>query len=232
MDEADRRTLYSVVISAGGLTVQDLGGIKQVDRDGDTVFFVGGGTGAFTRPDGSPQPISYLADDRGRWRIAVFDPNPNLGDYRQFVAIYDYSGNIILGDDVESGTGLARPYVPLSVSDSHFSRWPGTDRGEWTTLSKVRLSNQHPRLSIDARHTTDQSATTGEIRLWGRTDANPGGTQLGETKQVVFAEQLGGWTVPAVGRWAEMAEVWLQARRTGGTGTVRACIAYASGVQS
>ncbi|MCO1575374.1 hypothetical protein M8C13_06315 [Crossiella sp. SN42] len=227
LDENDRRTLYSVVISSGGLTIQDLGGIKMLDNDGEITFFTGGADGDWVRPDGTPQPITYIADDRGHWRIAVFDPQPRQEGYRQFVAIWDHSGNIILGDDAHSGAGLARPYIPLSVSGV-FQDWPVTKATEWTTLEQIRYNHQHPKIKVDVRIATDHPDTFGEIRLW----ADPAGVQVGETRQVRFLQEMTGFRFTPPTRWAEMGEIWLQARRTSGSGGTRACIAYASGEQT
>ncbi|MCP3801862.1 hypothetical protein NLX83_21585 [Allokutzneria sp. A3M-2-11 16] len=228
MDEADRRTLYSVVISSGGLTIRDLGGITAQDLDGDTTFFTGGFGGDWSRPDGTAQPITYIADDRGAWRIAVFDNTPNSGVYRQFAAVFDYSGNIVLGDDAESGQGLARPYIPLSVSAAQYKAWPATAATGWETLETIRYCKQHPRIDVHLRATTDTDpATRGEVRL-----REQGGTVIGPVHAIEYAQTLRYSNGPVPGDFSDLREVHLEARRTAGTGVVRATVAYAAGVQS
>lgn len=226
VDELSRGTLTNAVISEGGITVRDLGGIQLTDRDGETVFFVGGIGGTWSRPDGTPQPVTSLSDDRGRWRIAVFDPNPTEHGYRQFVAIYDYNGNIIVGDDVNSGEGLARPYIPHTVARGRSGDWPASKSAEWEVLDMIRLHRQHPQLYIEYRHTSDEPATRGEVRLRD--------TQAGvlTTNPVEYATAWERTQMPMPGLFGEMREIWLEARRTTGPGNIRATVVHASGVQS
>lgn len=228
LNEMARGTLANAVISSGGITIRDLGGIELTDRDGETVFFVGGVGGAWARPDGSPQPITSISDDRGRWRIAVFDPNPADRGYRQFVAIWDYNGNIIVSDDVDSGEGLARPYIPLSVSRADQAAWPTTTSGTWDPLEKVRLNKQHPNLAAHIRVATSDDATRGEVRMRDF-EAD---VVLGEVQAFGFAEETRATLGTVPGSFGQTREVWLEARRTAGNGAVRATLAYAAGVQS
>lgn len=228
VDELARGTLSNAVISEGGITVRDLGGIRLIDRDGEIVFFVGGIGDTWQRPDGTPQPISFIADDRGRWRIAVFDPNPAENGYRQFVAVFDFNGNIIFGDDVNTGEGLARPYIPLAVSKARQQDWPATTSFGFEPLEKIRLNKQHPQLDGHIRAATTDGDTRGEVRLRDF-EAD---VVIGTTQPIRFAEELLQTRGPMPGTWGQHREVWLEARRTTGTGTIRATIAYAAGVQS
>ncbi len=228
VDELSRGTLANAVISEGGITIRDLGGIQLSDRDGETVFFVGGAGGGWARPDGTPQPITSISDDRGRWRIAVFDPNPNENGYRQFVAIWDYTGNIIVSDDVNSGEGLARPYIPLSVSRANQAAWPATTNVEWEPLEKVRLNKQHPYLDAHIRVATSDSATRGEARMRDQESD----VLVGDVQAFGWAEETRATRGAVPGTFGQTREVWLEARRTAGTGDVRATLAYAAGVQS
>lgn len=227
VDELSRATLSHAVISSGGIQITDLGGIQLVDKDGETVFIVGGLSGPWQRPDGTPQPFTAICDDRGRWRIAVFDPNPNDRGYRQFVAIFDYSGNLIVGDDVDSGAGLSRPYLPHFISSARYLDWPPTTSSDWETLETVRLNRQHPYLDAHIRTTTDNPDTRGEVRLREH-DSN---TVLA-AEPVGFAQELKQWRAAMPGSYGEMREVHLEAHRTAGTGNVRASFGYASGTQS
>lgn len=228
VDELSRGTLANAVISEGGITIRDLGGIELSDRDGETVFFVGGVDGSWARPDGTPQPITSISDDRGRWRIAVFDPSPNENGYRQFVAVWDFTGNLIFGDDVNSGEGLARPYIPLSVSRANQAAWSATTNSGWEPLEKVRLNKQHPYLDAHIRVATTDDVTRGEVRLRDF-EAD---LIVGEVQAFGHAEELRTTRGPVPGSWSQTREIWLEARRTTGTGDVRATLAYAAGVQS
>ncbi len=226
LNELSRGTLTNAVISQGGITIRDLGGIELSDQDGETVFFVGGAGGSWSRPDGTPQPITSISDDRGRWRIAVFDPAPADHGYRQFVAIWDYNGNIILGDDANSGEGLARPYIPHTVSRGRSQDWPASTATDWEPLDIIRLHRQHPQLYIEYRHTSDEPNTRGEIRLRD--------TQAGvlATKPVGYVTVWERTQMPMPGVFGDMREIWLEARRTTGPGNIRATVVHASGIQS
>lgn len=227
VDELARGTLSHAVISRGGIQITDLGGIQLVDNDGETVFLVGGIGGSWSRPDGTPQPVTAISDDRGRWRIAVFDSDPNTRGYRQFVAIFDYTGNIVLGDDVDSGEGLARPYLPHFVSRARYDEWPATNAADWEAVETLRFNRQHPMLDVHVRCTTDTPDTRGEVRV-----RVPEGDVVLAAEPVGFAQELKQWRVPMPGAFGQVREVHLETRRTAGDGNVRASFGYASGVQS
>lgn len=228
MDELARGTLTNAVISEGGITVRDLGGIQLADRDGQTVFFVGGLDGHWQRPDGSPQPACFLADDRGAWRIAVIDDDPKTDDYRQSVSVYDHAGNRIVGDDVPTGEGLARPYIPVTIAPARFREWPATTATDFEPLQVARSLRQHPVLELHARFTTDRPDTRGELRFTNPATDIPFGSPI----PVEFAQDVRTVRLQIPGRFGDLAEIALQARRTAGTGTVRATLAAAIGTQS
>ncbi|MBM7771247.1 hypothetical protein JOD54_001451 [Actinokineospora baliensis] len=227
VDELARGTLSNAVISSGGIQIRDLGGIQLTDQDGQTVFFVGGLGGRMARPDLTPQPVTAISDDRGKWRISVLDDNPAAKGYRQYVAIWDYSGNIILGDDVDSGSGLARPYIPHTVTRARYYDWPGTTSGDWEAVETARFNRQHPYLDARILCTTDNPDTLGEVRL----REEPSGVTFA-IEPVAFQQELKSWRVPAPGVFNETRGVHLEVRRSAGTGNVRATFAYVYGVQS
>ncbi|WP_018686542.1 hypothetical protein [Actinokineospora enzanensis] len=227
VDELSRGTLSNAVISSGGIEVRDLGGIKLIDQDGQVVFLVGGLGGGMARPDGTPQPITAVSDDRGRWRITVLDDNPNSKGYRQYVAIWDYSGNIIVGDDVDSGAGLARPYIPHNVARARYTDWAATTSGDWEALETATFNRQHPCLDAHVRCTSDNPDTRGEVRI--RDEAS--GVVLASAP-VGYVIDYRFWRQAMPGVFGEHHNVHLEARRTSGTGAIRATYAYAAGVQS
>ncbi|PPK63532.1 hypothetical protein V5P93_000413 [Actinokineospora auranticolor] len=227
VDELARGTLSNAVISSGGIEIRDLGGIKLIDQDGQVVFLVGGLAGTMARPDGTPQPITAISDDRGRWRITVMDDNPQNKGYRQYVAIWDYSGNIIVGDDVDSGAGLARPYIPHTVARSRYTDWAATTSSDWEALETATLNRQHPYLDAHVRCTSDNPDTRGEVRL-----RDEGSGVILASAPVGYVIDYRFWRQPMPGLHGENRAVHLEARRTAGTGAIRATFAYASGVQS
>ncbi|MCP3800313.1 hypothetical protein NLX83_13700 [Allokutzneria sp. A3M-2-11 16] len=175
VEELSRGTLANAVVSDGGITIRDLGGLQQLDRDGETTFFVGGRDGSWARPDGSPQPVAFIADDRGAWRIGVLDPDPQENGYRQFVALWDYSGNIIVSDEVNSGQGLARPLIPSSgFRPIRAMDMPKTQSTTWETLQWSWHHKQHTNIGV-VIGVGGYGDSVGEARIV------VGGVQYGET---------------------------------------------------
>lgn len=106
--------ISSATISRGGLTVQEGGFLRVRDPQGDELFYVGALSNA-PLPDGTAQQATIIRDDAGTARFYIWDPDPESNDYRQFVAICDYAGNIVISDDVNAGKGLARPWLPVPL---------------------------------------------------------------------------------------------------------------------
>jgi hypothetical protein len=228
VDQIARGTLGHAVISTGGITIRDEGGLRVEDNEGQTTFFVGGFTGQFSRPDGTAQPVTVAYDDRGAARLAIWDDNPTAHTYRQYVAIWDYAGNIIFSDDAREGAGIGRPYIGGTVSAYRYTDWPGTQASDWDSLQRWTFNRQHPRIEAFVYATTDNADTLGEARIRDVTS----NTVLG-TVGVKFEKDgtaLGPVDMP--GNFGDICEVRLEAHRIAGTGNVRATLTYATGMQT
>jgi hypothetical protein len=228
VDQIARGTLGHAVVSTGGITIRDNGGLTVQDTDGQTTFFVGGFDGHFARPDGTPQPVTVAYDDRGAARLAIWDDNPKAHTYRQYVAVWDYAGNIIFSDDARSGAGIGRPYIGGTVSPYRFTDWPATQSVDWDPLQRWTFNRQHPRIEAFIYATTDNADTTGEARI--RDFAS--NTVLGTVAVKFERDGTAVGPVAMPGNFGDICEVRLEAHRTAGTGNVRAAITYATGLQS
>lgn len=228
VDQIARGTLGHAVISTGGITIRDEGGLTVQDNEGQTTFFVGGIGQQFSRPDGTPQPVTVAYDDRGAARLAIWDDNPAAHTYRQYVAVWDYAGNIIFSDDARAGAGIGRPYIGGTVSAYRYTDWPGTQSADWDPLQRWVFNRQHPRVHAYLYVTTDNPDTTGEARLRDLA-AN---TVLGVVPVKFEKDAMPIGPVATPGNFGDIREVWLEAHRSAGTGNVRATIVYATGLQS
>ncbi|MCK2237700.1 MULTISPECIES: hypothetical protein [unclassified Crossiella] len=226
VEELSRTTLSNAVISDGGITVRNLGGIRALDSDENENFFIGGLDGTLSRPDGTPQPAFLVSDDRGAWRITLFDPAPDRDDYRQFVSISDFSGNTILGDDVVDGQGLARPYMAVPFSRSRVGDYPAVTSSAFEAVWEATVLKQQPKLSLWTVTGAD-AGTVGEfeIKINGQT------VQQWQATGGYGRDARGPYSLPGL-VYRDLVRIELRARRVSGTGTVRVSVGDALGRQS
>lgn len=114
LSEAERKTLYSAVISTGGLIVKDGGGLKVLHPEtGNPIFYAGpiddplfGGAYAVSqyRNDGSVTLSPRQVTDPG---------DPDFG--MQSLAWHDRARNVLIRDD-SGGVGLSAPRVNAYLS--------------------------------------------------------------------------------------------------------------------
>jgi hypothetical protein len=218
----------SMSITDGRFTVKG-GALVLEAADGDTSFYLGGVTPAL--PDGTYQPGWIVYREDGSIAAAMYDPDPDPdgpGDYKQFFALYDRAGNVIISDDTFSGQGIARPYISGTFART---RWVDmtvqTASDTFETLWTGRVYKQHPRLEVSYRASMDATATTGETRVMVN------GVQLGATATEGFAVATR-YAGPAAVAGDHMAAltVEIQGRRTSATGTLRVEGLYWVGRQS
>lgn len=94
--------LSSAVISRGGLTLLDDSYIKVIDSDGVEILYIGPdaeGTQRFVLRREGGAPLMYTAG------AAHFG--------RDYWAMTDSTGRVIVSDDAETGVGLSRPWLPV-----------------------------------------------------------------------------------------------------------------------
>lgn len=176
LNEDQRRTLFSAVISSGGLTVQD-GGAVSVKLDNGVVIFYAG-------------PLNYLGTPyqgvviRRANGIAVFYTFPVDADPDNIAyAFFDHDGREIMASDAQTG-GLARPWIPVPLLpkmvmaagtfDYYNLAVSGTERQLW----EGRISFvSHPYIEIDG--------------IWGQAS----GSNTTTYRLKLAGVQVGTWTV-------------------------------------
>lgn len=170
LSETERKTLFSAVISAGGLTVQDGGAIRVRLDNGTRIFYVGplelGGV--------SYQGIAMRrADDSN-----IFITFPVGGDPDTIAwAFLDQGGGEVLSSDAITG-GMARPWIPIHLIpkftmpagtfDYYNLAVSGTERQLWE--GRIPLVS-HPYVEIDGvwGQASGSNSTTYRLKVWGTT---------------------------------------------------------------
>lgn len=101
-------------------------------------------------PDGSGrrQTIVTITRDDGTPALQMADLGTVPGHtHQQALQWIDRSGNIVLADDTTSGTGIARPHIPIyAMANMNISTWPATNAGVDTQISQCYVEYQHPKL--------------------------------------------------------------------------------------
>ncbi|OKJ98857.1 hypothetical protein [Amycolatopsis sp. CB00013] len=96
--------LSSAVIARGGLTLVDDSYIKVTDSDGVEILYIG--------PDAEGKQRFVLRREGG----ATLMYTAGSSQYgRDYWAMTDSSGRIIVSDSAETGVGLARPFLPIPL---------------------------------------------------------------------------------------------------------------------
>lgn len=151
----------------------------------------------------------------------------------QYFAFRDNDGNIIISDDGQSNQGLGRPYLPFQFYE-HSNTVPvlTTTSGTFTSLQTGRFYKQHPRIRVEVLVRSSDGSTTGEVQLRNGTDNI---APIGGDVQTVAAGFYGLKTFgphQITGNFLDLKELEVQARRTGGAGTIGVRVYTAYGVQS
>jgi hypothetical protein len=222
--------LENAFIGRGGITVGDDGALTVKDADGHVVAIIGALPTAYNRADGSRQPGVALYREDGSLAALLGDVDPLTPPYKQAWQILDRAGNIVMADDTNGGSGLAKPFVGGGIvfADTNVGNWPQTQSATFVTITNGWYTVQNPRLSWDVNMVCD-AATAGQVRMLFN------GTQIGGTQTVgtSFVDWYApGVALPAGAGVGSIYLVELQARRTSGTGTVFAIPQRFEGDQS
>ncbi|GAA4905320.1 hypothetical protein ACFPM3_30240 [Streptomyces coeruleoprunus] len=204
-------------ISGGDVTITDGGRLMVVkDESGDALLHIGE-IGPHT--DGSPQQGVLVRREDGSLAFGVY------GGASQALTLWDRFGRIVVADDTVSG-GLARPYVPVPLYPAPAPVTSST----WTRVLQGGTYLQHPRLAVGLWVQAD-AGTTVEARV--RYLAADGSTvQLGDVVTATgtaFTQNV----VAAHGQptfsWSNL---FVEGRRTAGTGAAAVGVLFAEGRQS
>lgn len=145
-----------VVISGGGLTAVD------PTTENKTAFL---GLGGFN--DGSSrkqmETAFYRADGTIAFVIADLGSVPGH-TFQQALQLVDHNGNIWAADDIVSGQGIAKPYIPIGFFTDNTVPTSTTTSTSFATLQTLVGSKQHPRVQGQILVYAD-SGTTGVIQL-------------------------------------------------------------------
>jgi len=203
--------------------IKDGGTLRADDRDGSSVFYVGP-----LGEEGQYKPMSVLisrADSTAAF--AVYGST----DTQQYVAMYDAEGHVICGDDILTGRGLARPYIPVSFTESVYPTRT-TVSETFEELFTASFYWQHPQLLVYIYVRASDATTSGEVRAM-YSDGGLG-VQIGSTAICSLGEYVSRSLGPAPlpGDYSEFVEVTIQARRTAGAGTIGVRVVSAYGMQS
>jgi hypothetical protein len=125
---------------------------------------------------------------------------------------------------------LSTPYIPVAgiVASTEFATPPITvTSASFVDVSHILMYNQHPRLAVYCRLTTDVG-TTGEARL-----SVDFGQSMSDLVSLGSGASFSGHIVvdtDDVGNWGDFVLTVLQARRLSGAGNIRALAVAAAGV--
>lgn len=217
------RHLVSLTTSRGSLILPPGTSLAVVDVDGQALVFVGASTRL--RPDGQHEQGVRINRDDGTAALTVQNAYAEgTGEYQQYLGLWDRAQRVIVSDDTISGSGLARPYVPIPLTRARYtdmvavtSQANANPDGGWVDVFDSGWFHKvNAKARVDVRCTTDVSGTTGEFRVL------VDGVQVGTTQSVVFVievKSVGPFVVPGDAYSQHVIKV--QARRTAGTGAVR-----------
>lgn len=213
------------------MSISDGGQMIVRGRDGKTLVLLGRiDNPARNAPDGKPQMGFYLFRSTGEIALSVEDALPTVDGFQQYLALWDRSGNIIAGDDTTSGQGLARPWLPVPFYDYPAEPTQTTTSTSFTTLQRAAAyPKQLPQITVGVVVETS-AGTTGEVRLFDTTHGAVVGSVLSIPANTFAGYNIG--PAPIGGNHMDGLDLDIQARRTGGTGTVGVRVVTAYGVQS
>jgi hypothetical protein len=216
-----RRRIASLETAAPlrNASISDGGQLVIKGRAGQTLVLLGRSDDeTLNAPDGQAQMLLQVFRTDGTKAFAMWDPAPAVDGFNQFVAMYDRAGNNIFSDDTTSGVGLAKPYLPVPFYDYPAVPTQTTTSATFTTLQRAAAHvKQHPRIQVGLLILTSAD-TTGEVRLWDSTNNVRIGSTLTIAANTFGANNIGPDYL--LGAHMDTLDLDIQARRTGGTGTI------------
>lgn len=203
---AERRLGASTIAAGGTLRVVDsngtvvamIGNLAEVAGEGQQGFWLG-------RPGlSTSQAISVFGTGEGG----------DLG----FVGLWDRAGVYIVTDDAESGQGLARPYLSMTMGD--FLTVPPTiTSGTFVDVAVGLAAIHHPVLVANVLVYSSTGVTTGEAQL--AINGTPVGTPISIAGGEFGSRDIGPFELgPARPAYDQLVGISVQARRTAGAGQI------------
>lgn len=224
------RALEASSIGAGGLRVN--GGDITIDDGGNLV--IRGGEFELIDPAGETIVFLGTLSNGATGFIFRYDSGATLFSRQgvqgqQLFGLWDPSGNIIFSNDANSGFGIGRPWLPLTMPQpTGVSHWQSTTSGTFAAIGRSIAVVQQPRMRAQFRAFAE-AGTTGEVRMTVH------GQQMGDVTTVSDgAFETGGFdeAIPEGLDFSDNVTVEIQARVTAGGGSVSAAMEAFYGTQS
>ena len=162
--------LTSATIERGGLTLLNDAFFRMVDDNDIEILYAG--------PDDQGRQIVRLRREGGGTVLYTY----TIDNGQQYWALTDRTGRIIISDDAETGTGLARPWLPVVLyplflpsgtlgDDIGYSNLASENLGFDTGLWQGRVSVSHPKIEIHGiwGQASGSNTTTYRLKLAGNT---------------------------------------------------------------
>lgn len=208
VDELRKRVgIGNATISGGTFTVQDNGVLRMVDPDGHLILYFG--------PGDDGKQIIRIRRDGGSDVMYTYTTDSG----RQFWALTDGGSGIVASDDAVSGTGLARPWIPVSFEKVRFADWPKITNASFETVWEANFQKTHPFIQLFTVEGCE-GATNGEGQIV-ITDA-AGQSRVAESWSMgpgLGRNRRGPYALPGQ-PYAGEVRVAVNYRRTSGTGNV------------
>lgn len=207
--------------SSGGLTFEVLASSGRLRAIGDGGIQVTGSGGLKVEGSGSMKVI----DSGGVERLNVA---------RSDVTIRDANNNAIFQNVTSSGWGITKPDLPYSMYP--YAWWDSVAAlgTSWQTTWLFRIPINHPKLAWGFQTVCILGSSVGDVRLSWNT-ASPPATEFDWPGNLIFARtgmtaniqirDAGTFTWPS-DMFGDQVWIWLEVRRTSGTGTVAATPMY------
>ncbi|MFD6474373.1 hypothetical protein ACFWEH_12845 [Streptomyces anulatus] len=159
------RRLQNAAIGAGGLRIVDGGRFLMETPGGSRMVDIGAISNSdYDHGDGTDQQAIWLRREDGTVFFGCFSYPPS-GSEVQAWTFYDRSGTNVLSEDTVSGTGLARPWLPMNPPTSmDSSQWPRSTSAGFSTIATAWNTKWQPRLRVFGV-TAAVGTATGEVQL-------------------------------------------------------------------
>lgn len=207
--EQARKTLYSAVISAGGLLIKDGGEFRVVTEDDVNMFYLGPMISGST-----PFRGFVMRRETGSQMLAngIGDNDPA----KVFLAWRDRTGNVVISDDATSGAGLTRPWLVMPSVPVLSSSIPVTSGGTWISVySTGWIIKQQPSAEAQAL-LYSTGGGVGEARF--TVNGSPVGSVIPIASGAFSWSSIQSFALP--GNYNGYVRVELQVQRTNGAGSV------------
>ncbi|MGW1813272.1 hypothetical protein ACWCQM_06835 [Streptomyces sp. NPDC002125] len=209
------RRLQAASVGSGGLRIVDGGRFSMETPSGQRMVDIGAISDSdFDHGDGTKQQGIWLRREDGTAFFACYAYPPS-GSESQAWTFYDREKNNVLAEDTASGTGLARPWLPMNTpAASDSAQWPRSTTAAFSTISTSWNTKWQPRLRVYGL-TAAVGTATGDVQLllngsaWGPT------VSIGTTID---------YTGDIPGDIGSLFQLEVQARRVTGTGSAAAQI--------